>query len=211
MIETWSHLPDPPDRKPRGRPVLRTLKAGTTVFRIHRLGRDPVALNWTVRPDRISGGRFDSLDGSYGYVYVGDSAATAIAETLCRDLPLEGAARLVPWTRIAQRALSRLTVAGDLRVLSLRGPALTQVGAPLALTKCGADAYETTRAWALALRRWVPRAQGFAYRPRHDEDGLTWVAFEEALVASDDPVPLTEPGMLRVVRDVLHAHNATFE
>ena len=82
MTETWSHLPDPLIGKPRGRPVLGTLKAGTTVFRIHRLGRDPVALNWTVRPDRISGGRFDSLDGSYGYVYVGDSAATAIAETL---------------------------------------------------------------------------------------------------------------------------------
>jgi hypothetical protein len=30
-------------------------------------------------------------------------------------------------------------------------------------------------------------------------------------VASDDPVPLTEPGMLRMVRDVLHAHNATFD
>ena len=107
--------------------------------------------------------------------------------------------------------MSRLTVARDLKVLSLHGPALTQVAAPLALTKCGADDYEITRAWAMALRRWVPRAQGFAYRPRHDEDGLTWVVFEEALVAAAEPVPLTEPGALRVVRDVLHAHNATFE
>lgn len=151
------------------------------------------------------------MDGSYGYVYVGDSAATAIAETLCRDLPSAGEARLVPWARIAQRALSRLTVVRDVRVLSLHGPALTQVGAPLALTKCGAAEYETTRAWADALRRWVPQAQGFAYRPRHDEDGLTWVLFEGVLEPADAPVPLTEPGALRRVRDVLHAHNATFE
>lgn len=211
MIDRRCSLPEPPDRKPRGRPVLHILRAGTAVFRVHTLTRDPVALNRTPRPSRISGGRFDSMDGAYGCIYVGDSAATAIAETLCRDLPLTGEARLVPWTRIAQRALSRLTVMRDVRVLSLHGPALTQVGAPLALTKCGAQEYETTRTWADALRRWVPQAQGFSYRPRHDEDGLTWVLFEEVLEVADDPVPLTEPGALRSVRDVLHAHNATVE
>ncbi len=187
------------------------MPAGTSVFRIHTTGRDPAGLNHTARPSRISGGRFDSDDGSYGYIYLGDSPATAIAETLCRDLPLTGQARLVPWTQIARRALTRLTVVRDVSVLSLHGPALTQVGAPLALTKSGAEEYETTRAWAKALRRWVPQAEGFAYRPRHDEDGLALVLLVEALEVADEPVPLTEPGALRVVRDVLHAHNATFQ
>ncbi len=211
MTDDWNDLPEPPVRKPRGRTVLRVLPAGTSVFRIHTAGREPAALNHTARPSRISGGRFDSDDGSYGDIYVGDSPATAIAETLCRDLPLSGAARLVPWTRIAGRALTRLTVVRDVKVLSLHGPALTQVSAPLALTKSGAQSYETTRAWANALRRWVPRAEGFAYRPRHDEDGLTWVLFVDTLEVADEPVLLTEPGVLRSVRDVFHAHNATFE
>ncbi len=204
-------LARPPHRRPRGGPVVEVLPAGTSAFRIHTAERDPVALNHAARPSRISGGRFDSDDGNYGYIYVGDSPSTAIAETLCRDLPLTGRARLVPWTQVARRALTRMTVVRDVTVLRLHGPALTQVGAPLALTKCGAQEYETTRAWAKALRRWVPQAEGFAYRPRHDEDGLTWVLFVEVLEIADEPVPLTEPEVLRVVRDVLHAHNATFE
>lgn len=204
-------LPPPPRRKPRGHPVLHILPAGTSVFRIHSTERAPDALNHTAQPSRLSGGHFDSDDGSYGYIYLGDSPATAIAETLCRDLPLTGQARLVPWTRVIRRALTRLTVVRDVSVLALHGPAWTQVGAPLSLTKCGAGEYETTRRWAKALRRWVPQAEGFAYRPRHDEDGLTWVLFVDALEVADEPVPLTQPEALRVVRDVLHAHNATFE
>jgi hypothetical protein len=168
-------------------------------------------LNHTAQPSRLSGGRFDSDDGSYGYIYLGDSPATAIAETLCRGLPLTGPARLVPWTRVARRALTHLTVVRDVSVLALHGPELPKVGALLSLTQCGAREYETTRTWATALRRWVPKAEGFAYRPGHDEDGLTWVLFVDALEVADEPVPLTEPEALRVVRDVLHAHNTTFE
>ena len=212
MTEAWRDLPEPPARKPRGKPVIVTLAVGTQVFRVHRIDGDPTALNRRARPSREAGGRFDSLDGSYGYLYVGDSPATAVAETLCRELPLIGAARLVPWVRVARRAITQLEVAEDLHVLSLHGPDLSQVGAPLSLTKCGADGYGTTRRWAHALRRWLPRAQGFEYRPRHDEDGLAWVVFTDgALRPGGDPLPLASAQGLRVVRDVLHRHNATVE
>jgi hypothetical protein len=205
-------LLEPPKRKPRGTPVLETLHAGTEVFRIHHVDRDPEQLNWRAPPSRYTGGRFDSMDSSSGCVYVGDTPGTAIAETICRDLPLTGAARLVPWARIAARALSRLVVTDDLSVLSLHGADLTHVSAPLALTKCDADRYETTRTWARALRRWVPDAQGFEYRPRHDEDGLARVLFAEGSIRRvGKPEPLTSARKLRVVRDVLHRHNATFE
>ncbi len=56
----------------------------------------------------------------------------------------------------------------------------------------------------------MPPVQGFEYRPRHDEDGLARVLFEEAAVlVSADPILLTSPEGLRVLRDALHLHNAT--
>ena len=175
---------------------MEVLPAGTSAFRIHTAERDPVALNHAARPSRISGGRFDSDDGNYGYIYVGDSPSTAIAETLCRDLPLTGRARLVPWTQVARRALTRMTVVRDVTVLRLHGPALTQVGAPLALTKCGAQEYETTRAWAKALRRWVPQAEGFAY-PGHTE-------YLAARAGVDEVAMLMVGPRLRVVPATIH-------
>ncbi|NQW73554.1 MAG: RES family NAD+ phosphorylase, partial [Actinobacteria bacterium] len=53
------------------------------------------------------------------------------------------------------------------------------MGAPLSLTKCDADQYELTRAWAHALRTWFPQVDGFQYRPRHDEDAFAWVLFDD--------------------------------
>ena len=126
-------LAPPPSAQPPGKPVITVLEAGTSLSRVH--GEHPAdAFNPTPRPSIRSGGRFDSLDGSYAYTYLGRTPGAALAETLCRDLPLDGSAREVPRARTAGRRLSTVEVTRDLPVLVLHGAALTQVGATLELS-----------------------------------------------------------------------------
>lgn len=213
-------LSDPLVAQPPGNPKLVVLPADTVLQRVHRVGFPADAFNPRPAPTRLTGGRFDALAGDYAYTYLGDSLSIAIAETLCRDLPLDGAARLVPARLLAGRAVTPVATTRDLDVLVLHGPALAHVGAPLALTKCEADEYEVTRRWARALRAWSPAVGGFRYRPRHDEDGFAWVFFDDgpsakeprargALRVCGTGLELdSEPG-ISLVLDVLRQHNAT--
>ena len=212
-------LPHPPRTRPPGTPVLEVLPAGTRLHRVH--GPHPAdGFNWTAQPSIRSGGRFDSLDGSYGYTYLGEVPDAAIAETLTRDLPLDGWARQVPRHRLGSRTLTTVVTNRDLPVLALHGAALTHVGSPLDLTKSATGEYLTTRAWAHALRTWLPEVAGFRYRCRHDEDLFADVLFDDgptarharargALDALDDSTALDGPTGQHLVRAVLRAHNAT--
>ncbi|MFV9454172.1 RES family NAD+ phosphorylase [Rhodococcus sp. NM-2] len=159
------------------RPAHRTvLTAGTMVWRVHSSHRAPHAPNPTAQPDELAGGRFDSLDGSYAYLYIADSPDGAIAETICRDLPLDPTiARIVPASAVIGRTLTALTVTRTLTVAALHGPHLSSVGQDLWLTKCEARHYVTTRRWAHAIRTADPDIDGLAYRPRHNEDTLAWI------------------------------------
>ena len=89
------------------------------------------AFNGTAQPTTLAGGRFDSLDGSYGYTHLGESDAAAIAETLCRDLPLGGSARLLPRSRLVGRRTTTVEVVRDLPVLVLHGALFGPAGWPL--------------------------------------------------------------------------------
>ena len=213
-------LPPPPEHQPAGTPVVETLAAGTRLVRVH--GDHPAdAFNPTPQPSRLRGGRFDTLDGDYAYTYLGQDGRAAVAETLCRDLPVGGAARLVPRSRLAGRSISTVEVVRDLPVLVLHGAALTQVGAPLDLTKSSAGEYLRTRAWARALRGWLPDVAGFRYRSRHDEDLIAHVLFDDGPDAASPRArgPLRAvPGStqslqtvvgLLLVMAVLREHNAT--
>lgn len=210
-------LAAPPSAQPHGRPVIEVLEAGTTLSRVH--GEHPAdTLNPTPQPSVRSGGRFDSLDGSYAYTYLGQTPDAALAETVCRDLPLDGSAREVPRARIAGRRLSTVEVTRDLPVLALHGAALTQVGAMLELTKSEADQYLTTRRWARSLLTWMPQIAGFRYRPRHDEDSFAYVLVDEGAApgrargalraVGSGSLDLSSPDGLVLLRRVLHRHNA---
>lgn len=209
----------PPAARPPGTPVIDVLAAGTSLFRVH--GEHPAdAFNPTPQPSKRSGGRFDSLDDSYAYTYLGQTPEAAIAETVCRDLPLDGSAREVPRARIAGRRLSEVTVTEDLRILVLHGPALSHVGATLDLTKSEADQYVTTRRWARSFLSWLPEIAGFRYRPRHDEDSFACVLVDEGPTApggrahgalradTGSGLDLTSPDGQVLLRQVLHRHNA---
>lgn len=205
---------EPPPDCP-GTPSLEALRAGTTLWRVHSSGRHPAAMNATARPTADRGGRFDSTDGSYGYLYLGVDEQAAIAETLCRDLPFGGEPRIVPRVLLHGRVLSALSVEPAVWVVRLHGAGLAQVGQDTWLTKCGPEHYLLTRRWAAAVRTWVGAADGFAYRCRHDEDRLAVVLFSEpgvvthpSLAATDDRLELDSPSGRVLVRAVLARHNA---
>ena len=168
------------------RPAHRsTLAAGTTVWRVHSSRRSALVPNPTAQPDEFSGGRFDSLDGTYAYLYIADSPDGAIAETICRDLPLDPTvARIVPASAVTGRTLTALTLTRIVAVAVLHGPHLSAVGQDLWLTKCEARHYVTTRKWAHAIGAADPALGGLAYRPRHNEDTLAWVLTTDPAVTS---------------------------
>jgi hypothetical protein len=202
-----------PPAAPPGTPVLLVLEAGTVFRRLHHARFPADAFNRTPSPSRLQGGRFDSLDGRFGYLYLGDSDDAAIAETLCRDLPLDGTSRIVPRSMIKERRLTSVILEADVTVVSLRGSALPQLGQDLWLTKCEAGEYELTRRWTVAIRAWAPTALGFEYRARHDEDRLSWVLFDDdtakpAVRALDDTIALDAGPGLATLKRVLSAHNA---
>lgn len=213
----------PPPRRPPGKPVEVTIPAGTTLIRVHRGGHRADTFNPTAQPTAERGGRFDSINGAYAYSYLGDGLAVAVAETLMQDVPIGRVARRLRHRDLAGRYLARVLTTRSLTVVDLCGPALRHLGASLELTKCGSHDYVTTRLWAARLRHWCPAAAGFVYRPRHDENAMAYVLFDDgpdapclrahaALTSLNDPgLHLASAQGLHVVRQVARAHNVSID
>jgi hypothetical protein len=206
----------PPPANCPGVPVIEVLGVGSRVFRVHREQHSAVAPNPTVpAPSGIGGSRFDSPGGSYAALYFADSPEGAIAETLCRDLPLDGRPRLIPRAALTARRLSSLIVTTGLTLVAAHGAALTHLGQDGWLTSSDPVEYPLTRQWAAAIRRWCPTADGLAYRCRHDNDRIaymTWSPIPTNLhpgLSVESTIALTEPDALTEVRRVAQAHNAT--
>lgn len=191
------------------------LRTGTRLWRVHSVHRAAEAMNPTAHPDATRGGRFDSRDGSYAYLYLGNTQQAALAETLTRDLPLDGGPRLLPHRALVGHRLSEVEVSTGITVVSLHGAALTQLGQDTWLTKSDARDYELTRAWADAIRSWAPKAGGFSYRCRHDEDQIDHVLFttpaittHPRLTPTGTSIELDSPHGHTLVRGILAHYNA---
>ena len=76
----------PPPACP-GTPHIEVAAAGTVLYRLHSSHFAPTAFNPIKADNPFKGGRFDSHEGTYAYLYAGSSYAIAIAETLARDVP----------------------------------------------------------------------------------------------------------------------------
>lgn len=205
--------PDPPTPLPRASIV--TVPADTPVWRIHSAARGAADLNPTPRPRVRAGGRFDSLDGSYAYLYVGDSPAAAVAETLCRNLPADQSPRLIPRIQIRGRVLSELRTTRPMRVADLTGTGAARLNAGVWLTKCDPSGYLATRRWAAAVLAANPGIDGLQYRPRHDENNLAWMlaaasttAAHPAVAPVGGVVPLDSADGHYLLGALLTAHNA---
>ena len=126
---------------------------------------------------------------AFAYLYIADSPDGAIAETICRDLPLDPTvARIVPASAVTGRTLTALTLTHTVTVAALHGRHLSAVGQDLWLTKCEARHYVITRRWAHAIQAADSALGGLAYRPRYNEDTLAWVL-------TTDPAVISHPAL----------------
>jgi hypothetical protein len=116
----------------------------------------------------------------------------------------------MPAARLRGLALSELRTTRRATLLVLHGPGLTRVGQDAWLTSCEALDYPVTRRWGEALRTFAPRAAGFEWRPRHDNDRLACVFFndraEGLLEATGRSLSLEDGDGLALVRVVLRSH-----
>ena len=157
--------------------------AGTPMFRIHRIGHDPIHFG----PGKGAAPtyRFDSAAGHFGVLYVGLSLDGAVVETVLRN----PARRLVPYADLAARGTCLLTPARDLKLVRLHGTGLQALGCDNAIST---GPYDPCGAWADALWAHKDQPDGIAYRSRHDPGQLCLALFErpDLRLAADDPVPL---------------------
>lgn len=168
-----------------GTPASTTLAAGTTVFRIHQKRFPAEAFNPVPCHRYYGGGRFDSTDDDvYAYLYAGQTPATAIAETMLRDLPFDDTgARQLPTAAYQGRRLSALSIKADLELVDLRtSPALAQVAQDTWLTMTDPRDYAQTRHWGHWIRDQSPTASGYVWYSRRE-------AATEAYVLFDDRIP----------------------
>lgn len=164
----------PPPRACPGNPVIEVLAAGTAAVRVHHLGRSAESFNATARAAPppgapVSGGRFDSVDGSYAYLYGALTEEGAFAEAFARDLNFTALGpRPLPQSRVAGKGVSRIVVARDARLVVVCGAGAHQIGQDDWLTRCDESDYPTCREWAASLRRWAPDADGLTWQSKRD-------------------------------------------
>lgn len=168
-------------------PVWTTLKAGTTIYRVHATIRSATAFNPTPArdlPQLRPGGRFDVSLPPPQYLYASSTPRAALAEAVLRNVADhvdQGLFRL-PRAAAQGRSISALRVQADIPLLDLRGQAnILRAGitAGQTLTSCAEDRYRETRACSdYLLVRW-PEACGLAYLPRHEQRDTAWVLWQD--------------------------------
>lgn len=162
----------PPHTCP-GVAVLVELGKGQLLRRIHDTRFGPTEFNPTPRPPIVPvvGGRFDSLDGGYAYLYAADRERGALAEAFARNLAYTDSG---PWPlpkRLFEgKAISWVKCRRSLRLVKVYADGAQQLGQDDWLTTCDEDGYPLCREWAEAIRRWVPDADGLSWRSKRDPD-----------------------------------------
>lgn len=195
-------------------PVLVDLAEGAPLWRLHSDCFAADVFNPTI-PARFAGGRFDSADGSYSYLYAGGDTITCVAETLLRDR-VSAAPYQIPRKRLENIRLSKLVLSRAAAVVKLHGNGLAALGLDAELTASGPQTYELTRQWAAAIRHWAPDACGLEWRARHDNDRLAYCFFGDCCSAGLFRIVqsylVDGPGRGRaLLRDAMARHNAVFE
>lgn len=168
--------------------------AGTLLYRVADPAYGLTFKRAAPRPGR--GGRFDCVDGTYGYTYFADQPQVALAEVFTRDLTPSTAVRTIRSTKLAGAVLQTVTTIATIDVQLLHGRHLTTIGQTTDLTKSDPHAYPHSRAVAANLIATRPQSQGLRYRPRNDEDGFAYLLYTtDPLQRLDQLVERTEPDL----------------
>ncbi len=152
-----------PERLP-----LVTLQAGTTLFRIHRLGsREPFFGPNSAEPPTH---RFHDPRGEFRVCFLGENAAASFVETFLRNPPL----RIITRAALGERRLTSFRLVRELRLVKLQDEGLAQVGCTADVTS-SPPPYDVPQELSRALWAHTLEPDGIQDRCRHD-NGLHAVA-----------------------------------
>lgn len=158
----------PPDIATRA-PLLKTVRAGTSLHRFYTAAYEPIFY------DRSLSGRFNAPDGSYGVLYAARSRAGAFAETFLRE---PGRTQIAA-DFLARKAYVRLKALANLALIDFTGPGLAILGATAEVPH-GSLPYDSPQAWSKALHDHPAGADGIAFHARHDDRELSYALFGRA-------------------------------
>ncbi|GAA3199207.1 RES family NAD+ phosphorylase [Actinocorallia longicatena] len=147
-------------------PELVTLSRGTRLWRVHGTGHGAGSFNPGPADDNFGGNRFDGTRSApYPFLYAGFNPATALAETLLRDLPFdEKGIRRILRGQVADRRATSLRVRRDLVLVSLlTEEALNALAQDHWLIDAPQSDYHRTRRWAAWIRKHAPGAHGMVW------------------------------------------------
>jgi hypothetical protein len=175
----------PPDYD--GTPHRYLLGRGSCLWRVH--DRRYCARSFkAVRSDQLFGGaRFDATDAdNFPFYYAAIDQATALAETLFRDLGHDDRGmRVLTGAALTGRQISGLTLTRDLELVSLiSGEDLAAIAQDAWLVTASGPEYALTRGWGHWLRGQAKWAHGFIWDSLRDRGGPAMVLFGDRLAAT---------------------------
>lgn len=151
-----------------GRLPLVRVKPSQPLWRVHetRFG----AIWYGTRADK----RFDDPAGVFGVLYLGESPAVAVLETLVR-----GADRCVVDQREWNlRSVSQVSLAEELRMVQFEGPGLRRFG--IGAERAHAGSYAECQQLSATLHARHPDVDGIQFRSRWDTSRMCWAVFDRA-------------------------------
>ncbi|HUE43252.1 MAG TPA: RES family NAD+ phosphorylase [Candidatus Sulfotelmatobacter sp.] len=177
--------------------MLATIEPGTKFSRQHDKDEGAIFFSKTGR------NRFDSPDGSFGVLYVGQDEYCAFIETFGQNTGI----RLVTHTALERRHLSYLAIKTALTLVDLASSgSLTRIGADARLFS---GSYAVAQRWSAALRALPTRPAGILYPARHDPARNACALFDlpESTFDVDDAGSLSEGGHRLLLGKVLDRYD----
>jgi RES domain len=187
------HTPPNIDRLNKEHLPKCLLKAGSVLFRIHRIrdreGNPLKAISYSrdnVEKNRYS--RFNDPKGRspeqsrdiYGVLYAALDQLVALRETIeLTD------SRLVIVETLESQCLSQLYLRRDLILVDLSGAGLARIGADARLSTITNEEYQIPQAWSRAFYEHPDNVDGIYYRSRYDPRGLCVALFDRRMAQTD--------------------------
>lgn len=179
-------VPEPPaDLAQRGLPIVWR-RAGETFVRVHRDTDGPIWFGWdkAAVDFRMPTNRFDSVDRSFGVLYVAETRDGAFAESVGRKPRIFRSD-----DELATLRLTNLVSQRELCLVDLHGGAA--VGAIGATGVVGVGPQSLARRWSQALHGHPETPDGIEYRCRHNSDELAIALFDRVGETTLRPVGYT--------------------
>ena len=186
-------------------PNICVLVGGTVVHRVHTFGFPGNVFN----PCQGGQSRFAPIQNErrecVPSLYAATSVEAAIHETLFHDIPLRARRKTIPRTNVEARRHTMLQLRRDLRLVSLRAPALLKWKVASALVWGPPKQYVATALWAKAIHDQFQDVQGLIWTSRRCDPHSAMLFFGGRTAETDLQVVSVRDGadssFLRDVRD----------